>query len=148
MHQQIAVVGQHPFSLGVSFHTDGQLSRLLFQLQIHFVADGLNLPLVGARTDYKEIREGSDAGKVQNLDVGSLFGFRGPDSDQPGWGSSLSFDGLLGVSLAQNTLLSVSYYGSACAGSRFIQWYAATEFFQKYFSATARPFAVKYSWAR
>ena len=36
-----------------------------------------------------------------------------------------------------------SHQSDGCAGSRFTHLYAAIEFFQKYFSATARGFVAK-----
>lgn len=71
--QQVAVIGKHPLRLIVAFYADGQLAGLILELESDFVGDGLNLALIGARTDYKEVREGGDAGEIQDLNVGGLF---------------------------------------------------------------------------
>ncbi len=82
----------------------------MFELQPHLVADGLHLPLIGAGADHKIVGEGSDAGEVEDFDVGGFFGFGGADGEQPGWRFDLQFRGLGDVGFGQITLLSVSYY--------------------------------------
>ena len=104
MDQQVAVVGQHPLRLVVTFDAEGQFARLLLQLKADFVADGLNLPLVGAGANDEKVGERSDAGEVQNLYVGSFLGFGGADRNQPGRGSGLNA-GFCSVGLSQGTLL-------------------------------------------
>ena len=89
MDQQVAVVGQHPLRLVVTLDADGQLAGPLFQLEADFVADGLNLPRVGAGRDYEEVGERSDASEVQNLDVSGFLGFGGADGNEPGGGGGL-----------------------------------------------------------
>ena len=108
MNQHVAVIGQDPFGLGIAFDTGRQLAGLLFELHRDFIANGLNLPLVGAGADDKEVRKRGNAGEVENLDVGRLLGFGGADGDEPGGGWGLS-----GCFLSQNTLLFVSYYIAA-----------------------------------
>ena len=47
MNQEIAVVGQNPFGLGVTLDAEGQLSGL-FQTQPDFIGDGLHIARIGA----------------------------------------------------------------------------------------------------
>ena len=84
MDQQVAVIGQHPLGLVVTLDADGQLAGALLQLKADFVADGLNLAGVGACGDDEEIGEGSDAGEVEDQDVGGFLGFGGADGNEPG----------------------------------------------------------------
>jgi len=77
MDQEVAVIGQNPVSLVVTFHTDRQFAGLLLQLHGDFIADGLDLALVGAGADDKEIREGGYAGEVQYFDLGGFLSFGG-----------------------------------------------------------------------
>ena len=62
MNQHVAVVGQDPLCLIVAFDTCRQFAGLLFELDRDFVTDGLDLSLIGARADDKEIGKRSDAG--------------------------------------------------------------------------------------
>lgn len=88
MNQQIAVIGQDPLTLVISFKTDREFSRILFQAEADFVGNGLNLPLIRAGTDDKDISKGSYASQVENLDVDGFFGFGRANREQPGWGSN------------------------------------------------------------
>ena len=110
MHQHVAVIGQDPLTLVVAFQTHRQLARQAFELQGDFVGDGLNLPLIGAAAEDEIIGEGSDAGQIQNLDVGGLLGFGGADRYEPGCGGGRKGGGCFKMRLGQNTLLLVSYY--------------------------------------
>jgi hypothetical protein len=110
MDQQIAIIGQHPFCLVVAFHAVRHFTGLVFELKTHFVADGLDLALIGASADHKIIGEGGNAGEIEYFDVGGFLGFSGADGNQPGWGFDLQFRGLSDVGFGQITLLSVSYY--------------------------------------
>ena len=108
MHQQVAVVGQHPLGLVVAFQAVGQFARLLLQLNADLVADRLDLFGVGSGANHEVIGERGDARQVQNLDVGGLLGFGGAHGDQPGGGFDLGFSGRVQVTLGQTILLSVS----------------------------------------
>jgi hypothetical protein len=80
---------------------------VLFQPQAHLVADGLYIALVGAGADHEVIGERGDAGKLQNADVGGLFGFCCANGYQPGWDFRwIAFGriGLFRIDLGQNTL--------------------------------------------
>lgn len=82
MHQEIAVVAQHPFALFVTFDTVGQIAPLL-HLQVDFVGDGLGLARVGTRADQEVIGETGDAGEIEYFDVGGLFVLSGADCEAP-----------------------------------------------------------------
>ncbi len=75
MDQQVAVIRQHPFGLVVPLHADRQLARLMFQPEPDVVADGLHLPLIGARADHEIVGKGGDAGQIEDPDIGGFFGF-------------------------------------------------------------------------
>jgi hypothetical protein len=89
----------------------------VLQLQSHFVGDGLDLALVGAGADDEVVGEGSDAGEIEDLDIGSFLGFSGADGNEPGRGGGFGSGGLFTVCLSQNTLLKVSYYNLAAGES-------------------------------
>ena len=110
MDQQVAIIGQHPLRLVVAFHAVRHFAGLVFELQPHFIADGLDLALVGAGADHEIVGEGGDAGEIEHFDVGGFLGFGGADGNQPGWRFDLQFRGLGDVGFGQITLLSVSYY--------------------------------------
>jgi hypothetical protein len=75
----------------------------VLQAEIDLVADGLDLPWIGSGTDHEVVGEGSDAGEIENLDIGGLLGFGSADGEEPGRG--LGFDRWDDVCLFQNTLL-------------------------------------------
>ena len=110
MNQQVAVVHQNPFRLGIAFNTGRQFPRLLLQLDPDFVADGLNLALVGPRADHEEVRKRGDSREVQHLDFAGFLGFGGAYGNEPGRRGGANFLRLREICLPQNTLLSVSYY--------------------------------------
>jgi len=101
--QQISVIGQHPFGLIVTFHVERQLSSPPLNLKIHFVRDGLNLPLVGAGAYDKEIGERSDAGQIEYVDVGGLLRFGRPYGDEPSGRRDLGLFGFVRYSLLQKS---------------------------------------------
>lgn len=111
MNQQVAVIGEHPLGLVVTLDAVGQLSELMFELQPDFIANGLDLALIGAGADDEIVGEGGDTGEIENLYVGGFLGFGGADGDEPGGRFSFGPGIFLDVGLGQNTLLSVSYYG-------------------------------------
>jgi len=86
VNQHVAVIGQDPFGLVITFDTRRELAGLLFELDCDFVANGLNLPLIGAIANDKEVRERGNAGEVENLDVRRLLGFGGAYGNEPGGG--------------------------------------------------------------
>jgi hypothetical protein len=108
VNQHVAVVGQDPLGLVVAFDACRQFASLLFELDRYFVTDGLDLSLIGARADDKEIGKRSNTSEVENLEVGRLFRFGGADGNEPGGRLRL-----FGFFLSQNTLLFVSYYIAA-----------------------------------
>lgn len=110
MDQQIAIIGQHPLCLVVALHAVRHFAGLVFELKTHFVADGLDLSLIGTGADHKKIGEGGNAGEIEDFDVGGFLGLSGADGNQPGWRFDLQFRGLGDVGFGQITLLSVSYY--------------------------------------
>jgi hypothetical protein len=59
---------------------------MLLQLQPYLVTDRLDITLVGAGADDEIIRKRGDPGQIQDLDIGSLFGFGGANGQQPGCG--------------------------------------------------------------
>jgi len=82
MHEEVAVVAQHPFALFVAFDARREFTSPL-ELLCDFVGDGLILARVCARADYKTIGETGDACKIQNSDVCGLFFLRGPNGNTP-----------------------------------------------------------------
>ena len=82
MHQEIAVIGQNPFALGVAFDADGAVA-LQPQLPVDLIGDGLHLPLVVAGADDEIIGKGGDAAQVQNDQVFGLFVFGRADRCEP-----------------------------------------------------------------
>jgi hypothetical protein len=82
MHQEIAVIAQHPFALFVSLNAGWQFAPLL-QLKVDFVGHGLSLARVRARADNKIIGEAGDAGEVKNSDARGLFFLSGANCDAP-----------------------------------------------------------------
>ena len=111
MHQQVAVIGQHPFSLSVSFQTNWQFTRLFLESLPHLVSDCLHLPLVRARADDERVGEGSNPREIENFDVDGFFRFRRSHGEQPGGGDDFNF-GSVGRICLQNTLLRL-WYNSA-----------------------------------
>ena len=109
--QQVAVIGQHPFALGITLDVGGKLAGFMLQAQADFVADGLHLFLVGAGADDEVVGERGDAGEVEYDQVGGFLRFRSADGNQPGWRSGLGGSGFLEIGLGQNRLLPLSYYG-------------------------------------
>ncbi len=108
MHQQVAIIRQHPLALIVSFETNRQFTRVLLEPLSHLVGDGLHLPLVRARADDEGIGEGSDPGEIENFNVDSFFRFRRSHGNQPGRGGDFNVGSMGGVCL-QNTLLRLWY---------------------------------------
>jgi hypothetical protein len=101
MNQEIAVIGEDPLRLVVALHADRQFTGLMFQLKVHFVADGLHLPGIGGSADDKVIGEGGDSGEIQDDNVGGLFGFGRAYGNQPIRGRCFSFVGFGKVDLRQ-----------------------------------------------
>jgi hypothetical protein len=79
---KVTVVAQDPFTLVVSFDTIGQVADF-FQFEMNGVCDGLILTGIGAGAYNEIIREGCDAGEVEDCNVFSLFGLRGSYGEQP-----------------------------------------------------------------
>ena len=102
MDQQVAVVGQHPLGLVITFDADRQLARLLFELEPNLIADGLNLTLVVPGTNDEEVGERSNTRQIEDFDVGGFLGLGGADSDQPRGGFVRLFPGFLDVGRSQN----------------------------------------------
>ena len=116
MNQQVAVIRQHPFALIVSFQTNRQFARLFFQPQSHLVGDGLNLPLVRARTDDEGIGERGNSPKIENFDVDGFLRLCRAHGKKPGGGGDFNFSSG-GLGCLQNTLLSLWYNERLLAGS-------------------------------
>jgi len=110
VNQQVAVIGQYPFGLVVPLQAVRQLPGLLLDAQADFVRDGLDLPLVRARTDDEVVGEGGDPRQIEDLDIRRFLGFSRARCNQPRRGSGGCIGGNVQVSLRQNTLLWVSYY--------------------------------------
>ena len=105
MDEQVAVIGQHPFGLAIALDVGGKLAGFVLQAQSDFVADGLHLLLVRARTDDEVVGECGDTGEVKDYDLGGLFRFGCADGNQPGWPSGMGRGGFLEIGLGQNRLL-------------------------------------------
>jgi len=82
MHQEIAVIAQHPFALFVALDARRQFTAPL-QLLADFVGYGLILARIRTRADYEIIGEAGDACEIQNSDIGGLFFPSGPNCDAP-----------------------------------------------------------------
>lgn len=109
MHQKIAVVRENPFGRRITFYA-GRKFAVLFEFQTDLVADGLDLPRIGARTEDEIIGERGNSGKVQNFDVRCFFGLSGADGGQP-----MRDLGMERLSPTQNGFLNTSYYNQeAC----------------------------------
>lgn len=63
MDQKITVVGQHPFRLVIALDAERQLARL-FEPELHFVTDGLNLARIVPRADDEVVSERRDPGQI------------------------------------------------------------------------------------
>lgn len=83
MNNEVAIVGQHPFSVLESFHAGGEL--LAFgELLADFLADGLDLPGIRPGADYEEISERGNLAQVENAYIVGLLGFGCADRGEPG----------------------------------------------------------------
>ena len=61
--QVVAVIGKHPFGVGVAFDAD-RVFAALFQLQADLLGDGLDLLGIGSAANQEEVGEGSDLAQV------------------------------------------------------------------------------------
>src|SRR5580700_7652202 len=66
--QIISVVGQHPFSVVVTFYAN-RIFAALVQLAADLFGDGLNLSGIRTGADYKKVGEGSDVAQIQHANI-------------------------------------------------------------------------------
>ena len=92
MNQVVPIVHQDPIRIGVALHAGWPFAQF-FQLDLDFIADGLDLPAVGTGRDNEEVSEGGNLAQVQNTDIKGLFALRGFYRGAPDWGLS-GFRGL------------------------------------------------------
>lgn len=125
MHQEVAEIAQHPFTLFVTFHAGRKFAALL-QLLADFVSDGLNLARIGSRADDKVVSETGYACEVQNPDVSGLFFLCGPNGDSPsGFGYFLCTSTIQDVGFGMRQRLASNRYRTIRV-SVFIRFAALT----------------------
>ena len=123
--QVVAVIGQYPVRVLVTFDTD-RVFAAMGEVNADFFTDGLDLARIRPGADDEEIRERCDFAQVQDFDIEGFFGFSGTGGSEPRWGVVLVLNGLWkGVTFSNNFDLSLCYntssrcHNCACEDCRF-----------------------------
>ena len=76
MDQEIAVIAQNPFAVGIAFYRNGELTAL-FHLKLDLITDGLILAGVGTAANDEVVGETCYISEVEDNDVVSFLRFSG-----------------------------------------------------------------------
>src|SRR5665213_1988432 len=82
MHQEVAVVDQDPFGVGVAFEARGVFTQFP-KLLLNLVRDSLNLARISAGTYQKIVGKGGSLAHVEYHNVARLLGFGGMHGGKP-----------------------------------------------------------------
>ena len=79
---EVNVVHQNPFGVGITFHTRRDVAVLL-QLHLNLIGYRLVLPRIRAVANDQRIGEGGHVAQIQHSNILCLFGFGGVNGGEP-----------------------------------------------------------------